>query len=373
MRRIWNKSLLGLALGGSLLFCLPALAADEGLQVDLIRKVFRQNQPDWPPLLRDNSGLLDDSFFERVDKRIRWSIDNNQIDDAIRFSMLGDMAADAVNRKSGYRLALIFAFQKSGNDELAKQLVDNVMLTHPSNPEVRYLRAAYRRAGADFVGAREDYEFLIGQGFNIAECYFYLGQMSLISDNEAQAKQEFDKAFALKPDLPGLKEIMERLAYINQSGGGAFSAIPTTGFSGSDLGAVDPKMHSSYQKQAIAALQAGKLPEAELQFKRAIVAQPKDALSWTQLGVVHFRMGRPLMASEDLRRGLNFAPKDWDAWRMLGTCLEREFDQARTLKELEGARYAYQQALEIRPNDAISRSSLERIKQKLARASAKPE
>ena len=367
-------SLLGLALGSSLWFSLPALAADEQLQVDLIRKVFRQNQPEWPPLLRDNSGLLDDSFFERVDKRVRWSIENNQIDDAIRFSMLADMAAEVVNRKGGYRLALIFAFQKSGNDELAKQLIDNVMLTNPNSPEVRYLRAAYRRSAADFVGAREDYEYLLGQGYNVAECYFNMGQMSLISDKEAQAKQEFEKAAALKPDIPGLKEILEKLSYINQSGGGAFNAIPPTGFSGSDLGAVDPKMHSSYQKQAIAALQAGKLPEAELQFKRAIVAQPKDALSWTQLGVVHFRMGRPLMASEDLRRGLNFAPKDSDAWRMLGTCLEREFDKARTLKELEGARFAFQRALEIRPTDAISRSSLERIKKKLSQASTpKPE
>lgn len=370
MRWNWNASCLAVALAGALFVSMPVSAAEEQLQVELIRKVFRLNQPEWPPLLRDNSGLLDDSFFERVDKRIRWSIDNNQVDDAIRFSMLGDMAADAANRRSGYRLALIMAFQKSGNDELAKQLVDNVMLTHPSSPEVRYLRAAYRRAGADFGGAREDYEFLIGQGYNVAECYYYLGEMSLIGEKEDQAKREFEKAHALKPELPGLKEILEKLSYLNQSGGGAFEAIPTTGFSASDVGAVDPKMHASYQKQALAALQAGKLPEAELQFKRTLVAQPKDALAWINLGVVHFRMGRSLLASEDLRRGLNLTPKDSEAWRMLGTCLEREFDKARGKKELEGARFAYQRALEIRPNDAISRASLARVQQKLSQSTS---
>ena len=72
-------------------------------------------------MLVDHRDQLDDAFFERVMARILWSVENNQVDDAIRFALVGDMASQTMGRPGQYRATLIEAFEKAGNIEAARQ------------------------------------------------------------------------------------------------------------------------------------------------------------------------------------------------------------------------------------------------------------
>ena len=63
-------------LGVSLSFAAPVQAADEASQVLMLRRVFSAPVEAWPTVLKNNTRLIDKSFFERVEARIKWSIDN---------------------------------------------------------------------------------------------------------------------------------------------------------------------------------------------------------------------------------------------------------------------------------------------------------
>jgi hypothetical protein len=67
--------------------------------VEMLRELFRRPVNDWASVLRSRPELLDDEFFESLDKRVRWGLANDHFDDAIRFQLLRDMARIATGRK----------------------------------------------------------------------------------------------------------------------------------------------------------------------------------------------------------------------------------------------------------------------------------
>ena len=352
--------ILAASLAGSLI-CAPALAVDETQQVELLRQVFRLPINEWPGKLREGSGLIDQAFFERVDKRIRWSVDNNQIDDAIRFAMVGDFACDAVGRKGGYRYAMILAFQKNGNDAQALDLIDNVMPTHPTFNEVRFLRANYRRAANEITAAREDYEYLIGQNYRIDDCHYAMGIMFLVMERESEAKKEFALALQANPKHPGALPEMERLNQRVAGGTDLFSDIPVLG---SDV-KVDPKLHAQYFQEAENELKAAKWGAAEAAFKKAIVANPKEPIYRVNMGALQYRLGRLNDAINILRGAVSLSPKNADAWRFLACSYERQFDTTQSPQDLDFAKKSFEKVLEVRPGDSIAQMSLDRLKKKV--------
>lgn len=110
-----------LLVAGALLASAPAFGATEDSQKLLLKQVFRAEQDEWPAVLVDHRDQLDDAFFERVMARILWSVENNQVDDAIRFALVGDMASQTMGRPGQYRATLVEAFEKAGNIEAARQ------------------------------------------------------------------------------------------------------------------------------------------------------------------------------------------------------------------------------------------------------------
>ena len=59
---------------------------------------------EWPEILARNRELLDASFFERCDARIRWDRQNNHPEDAMRLSEVANLACQLTGRPSEYRL-----------------------------------------------------------------------------------------------------------------------------------------------------------------------------------------------------------------------------------------------------------------------------
>ncbi|MFN8607364.1 MAG: hypothetical protein U0931_07525 [Vulcanimicrobiota bacterium] len=362
----WKKPVLCAALGCSLLAALPALAVDEGLQVQMLKQMFRQQESEWPQVLKENAGLIDDTFFERIDQRIRWSATNGQVQDAIRFSLVGDLACDAIGREGGYRLGLVEAFSKSGNDELARSMVDNILITHPNNMSARYLRAGYRRDAMDAGGALEDYQWCIEHNYQLAASYYYTAAVYVVMEKPGEARANIDKCLQIDPNFPGAREMADRLKPMAVSPGTPFGDIPLPdgGVPVTPSRKVDPKYHDQYFGKAEDALRAGKFKEAEDSYVDAINANPKYADDWIYLGALHYRLGKVELGARELVQGLRIDPKRVDAWRYAGCCYERIFDRTQSADDLKWAKQAYQKALELKPGDPVSSMGLERLASK---------
>lgn len=364
----WKKPILCAALGASLLAALPALAADEGLQVQMLKQMFRQQESEWPQILKDSAGLIDDTFFERIDQRIRWSATNGQVQDAIRFSLVGDLACDAIGRQGGYRMGLVEAFHKSGNDELARSVVDNILITNPNDAAAHFLRAGYRREAMDAGGALEDYQWCVEHTFQLAASYYYMAAIYLVMERPGEVRSAIEKCLAIDPNFPGAKELFDRVVTrtIDPGVKDAFFDIPLpdNSLAAGPARKVDPKFHDQYFGKAEDALRAGKLKDAEDSYIDAINANPKHADDWIYLGALHYRLGKPDLGARELVQGLRLDPKRVDAWRYAGCCYERIFDRTQSANDLKWAKQAYQKALELKPGDPVSSMGLERLANK---------
>lgn len=361
----WKKVILGTVLSCSLLAATPVLAVDEGLQVQMLKQMFSQQQSEWPQILKENSGLIDDSFFERIDQRIRWSATNGQVEDAIRFSLVGDLACSAIGREGGYRLGLIEAFRKAGNDELARSLVDNILITHPDNKQAHFYRAGYRRDAMDAGGALEDYQWCIDHGFEAAASYYYIAAVYVVMDRSAEARAAVEKCLAIDPKFQGAQELALRLSPKSVDPGvkGIFNDIPLpdNAVGMAPARKVEAKYHDQYFGKAEDALRAGKLREAEDSYIDAINANGSHADDWIYLGALHYRMGKIDLALREVVQGLRIDSKRVDAWRYAASCYERTFDRTQSENDLKWAKQAYQKALDLQPGDPVSVMGLERL------------
>ena len=366
----WKMPILCAALGCGLLLTLPARGADEGLQVQMLKQMFRQPQPEWPGVLKENSGLIDDSFFERIDQRIRWSAEANQVEDAIRFSLVGDFACEAIGREGAYRMGLVEAFHKAGNDEVAQGLVDNILITNPNNPLAHFYRAGYRRAQNETGGAIEDYNWCIEHNFQTANSYYFLGTISVVMDKQPEARRYFEKCLAIDPNHAQALRDMQYLAPV--AGGGKdniFSDIPVEGPANPKaIRKVEAKYHDQYFNKAEAAFRAGKFGEAEMSYEDAINAEANHADDWIYLAALHYRLGKLELGLRELRQGLTLEPKRVDGWRYVGCFYERQFDRSQAPNDLKWAKEAYKKALDLQPGDPVASMALERLGSKKPKA-----
>lgn len=357
-----------LLLAGGLLFpTLPARAADEGVQVALLKQLFRVTEPEWLAIMKDNVGALDRSFFERCDARIRWSAENNQVDDALRFAMVADTASDALGKLGSYRLQLALAFQKVGNDPLARQLLDNILLTHPEYNEARYMRAIYIQHDGDTGMALEEFQKLVDAGYRVADCEAFKGIIYEGMEKPELAIASYKKALALNPQHAIAKPRLELIAkqFVPPNGSdNMFQNVPLQGVA-AERG-VDPKLFAEYLRLGEAALKAKRFSEAETQLKNACAANPKSAVAWSTLGTLEYRMGRTQDAANYLLASVKFDPNNAANWRYLGCACERLFDSDRTARSLEQAKAFFDKALKLSPNDPVSAMAMQRLATKVA-------
>ena len=363
----WKKPLLCAALGCSFLISLPALAVDEGLQVQMLKQMFRLEQSQWPQTLKDNAGLIDESFFERIDQRIRWSATNNQVDDAIRFAMVGDFACDAVGKQGGYRLGLIEAFTKAGNSELAQSLVDNILITDPNNVPAHFLRAGFRRDQMDTGGAFEDYQWCIAHNYQVAQCYYYLAAISVVMDKPTEARKYAEECLKIDPNHEAAQGIVAKYGSqtVDPALKDVFGDIPIQGNVIQPASRkVDPKLHDQYFAKAEAAFRANKFKEAEDSYVDAINANKDHPDDWIYLAALHYRLGQFDLGLRELKTGLTLDPKRVDGWRYVGCCYERLYDRSQSADQLKQAKYAYQRALDLQPGDPVATMAMERLSSK---------
>lgn len=74
----------------------PWFSEPRATPVQMLRHLFESPVTSWPTILKRHEYLLNEQFFENVDKRILWGMENEHYDDAARFSLLRRYARQTV-------------------------------------------------------------------------------------------------------------------------------------------------------------------------------------------------------------------------------------------------------------------------------------
>jgi tetratricopeptide (TPR) repeat protein len=352
----------------------PSRAVDETIQVHFLRDLFSHDQGEWLPLLKGNPGMLDKSFFQRCDARIRWALDNNQVEDALRFALVADLASKAVNKVGKYRFGMVEYLFKSGNDPLATELLTNVLLTDPNMPEANYLGATIQMRSRNYFDAYNFYKKCCELNYMKDQSLYEMGVIDVTLNKQDKGEQEIRDAAKLNPENKDARDYVAKLdaADLNMIPG------PKNGFSGIKI-PMNPNVPravvlSPEQQRAVSAfsadgdmaLRAGELDKAENDYRNVLKVDVRNVHSLDSLGAVLYRKDLLDPAIQTLEQATAYAPKDRDGWHFLGNCLERRFDTRKARPDLDRAISAYQKAVDLAPNEPLSEMELRRASDKKA-------
>ena len=184
MRYILWASILWLAMLSSV----RSVWADEAQQVKMLKYIFAQPTDRWQQLLAENKSLLDPEFFERIEQRIHWDKAQCQVEDGIRFAMIGDIALKVVGqgprfvamlegpqavmvrraapavtsfpvRSAESRQAIrnARAAVAQGKSEMAERLYRDALVDHPKSPTGWLELARFHETHGKFELALQEY------------------------------------------------------------------------------------------------------------------------------------------------------------------------------------------------------------------------
>lgn len=366
------------ALISATLFTQSSFAVTEAEQVEVLRQVFRYPTGEWRQQLKENKKFLNRSFLDKCDQRIRWGIENNHIDDALRFSTIADFSAEIIGEKANYRTGLAEAFWKAGNTRIAREILDMVRVSSPSDLHAQFLWAGVMTELGNYPPAHSTYVELAQKGYRSAQSYYLAGQLSILSSQDTQGYKEIKKSAEL--GYPKAKTLLAKLDKIRASQTimpGSFANIPIEP-NRSDYRDVEaPKLDSNRDRKVTRERQVDPLTraqsllttsnwqEAELYYKQAIDQNSDNTQAMIGLGALLYRKGDLYQALEILRQASEKEPTSQEAWRLLGYTYERLSDRLKGDSEFLGyAQYAFEQAHTLDPNNEKNRMNLQRTKAK---------
>jgi tetratricopeptide (TPR) repeat protein len=379
--RTWKRIGVAAALAASLW----TGAAAATTSVEMLREMFNRPVTEWKQELKNNSRLLNDDFFSNVSKRIRWGMENNHVDDAFRFAMVGDFAAEAVNRPATYRIDLAEAFFKDGNTIMPGQIADNIIISSPDTEEARraqFLRGRLFETAKDLFNAYMMYKALADQKWQPADTWLKCGEISLLIGEEKRGLEELGLAAAA-----GSAEAEDILAKYkardqdwnsipalpNQPGDQTFpntdqtptapSLSPTSGETTAPP-AVPSSEVSSSDPLAMArdAMAHNHLSEGISMY--AALFDPNDPQVCREYGAALYRSGDLKTARQIFDQALARHGNDVELLRGRANTLERMYDRQGDKATLAAAIADYQKAASLDPDHQL-------LSWELARAQAK--
>lgn len=354
-----------LALNSVLILFLAVGAQAASSPVELLRDMFRRPVTEWKEVLSTSKPLLDEQFFLNVEKRIRWGIENNHIDDAFRFAMVGDFGAEIKGKPANFRIDLADLFFQAENITMAGQIVDNILVTSPTGlPAKRatFLRARMLEMQKDLFRAHQLYTELAGQGYEAGEAWFKAGQISMMIQEEKRAALEWEKAVKAGHVQAGV----ELQRYRQAVDGDWTEIIPPVANDPSRVVEKPPTVpqNEDFLVSAETALEAGDLELAKSKLQSAYQAAPQNPDVVRRMAALLYRMGSLEEAKAFLDSALARSPQDVELLRIRANTEERLYDRSRQDQYLAQALTDYSQAMKLAPNHQFLPLEYERAQAK---------
>lgn len=361
-------------LAGALLLVLTAMSAQAATTpVEMLRDIFRSPVTEWKKILGESKPLLTEQFFTNVEKRVRWGIENNHIDDAMRFAMVGDFAAEIKGRAAPYRIDLAQVFYDAQNYPMTGQMVDNIIITSPDTlpaKKAKYLKAAMAEMRKDFFAAHQLYVELAEAGYEEGNMWFKAGLVSQWLQQEKRMQEEWE--MAMRAGNPDARVELEK--YKRRIDGDWNEVLPPIDNSeGTNVALkANPNPSSTPAKpdkdarlvDVAVAIENGTLETAKDSLQELYREFPDDQEVIRQLSALLYRMGDLEEAKAFLDAQIASSPQSVDLIRFRANTFERMYDRSRETKYLESALADYKKAASMAPNHAFLPMELERAQKK---------
>lgn len=352
-RGIWLTALMCVGL---------ALAAHAKTPVEMLRDMFRKPVTEWKSELQSNNKLLTNDFFESVERRIRWGIENNHIDDAFRFAMVGDFGAEVKRRPANFRIDLAEMFFSAENYLMAGQIVDNIRISSPGTPpadQADFLRGRLLEIQGDLFEAHKTYLQLGEKGYRRGDSYYKAGLISMAIQQESRGEKELQRAADA-----GNAEARDYLQKYRDSLKGGWDSIAPADNTSKGATTGSTNTGASSDGPARLAIAAGDLGKAVIEYEKLLIKDPTNVTYLQGLAALHYRRGHLDQALEVCNRGLSAHPNDVKLLRYRGNAYERRFDRTGKGSDLTEALADYRKASAINPNDKILQLELKRASDK---------
>ena len=336
--------------------------------VEMLRDMFRRPVTEWREVLQSNRALLDQQFFSNVEKRIRWGIENNHIDDAFRFAMVGDFGSEAKNQPANFRIDLAELFFNAENYVMAGQIVDNIMVTSPDTPAAKraaFLRARLFEMQKNLFQAHEAYVELAKQNYKPDETWHKAGLISMMVNQESRGLEELKRA----KEAGSVPAGIDYDRYKSQLTGDWVESFPTApNTSGTtNEGLVNTNKgpdKAELVTEAKSAVLAGNLDLGRAKYQQAYQLDKNNPEIFRGLAAVLYRQGALGEAKAFLDEVITRDQNDPELYRFRGNVMERMFDRDKDKQNLAAAIADYQQALSLSPNHQFLQTEYQRAKSK---------
>lgn len=361
IKRVFCCAIVALVLLGGI-----AQAQAAGSQVEMLRVMFRKPASEWKQVLKESRGLLTPKFFENVERRVRWGIENNHIDDAFRFAMVGDFGSEVKGRPANYRVDLAELFMKADNRMMSGQIVDNVLVTSPGTAaakKAQYIRGQLLEMDKQLYQAHEAFRELAESNYLPKDTWYKAAQISLLIQEEKRGLDELLRAKKAGNIPAGV--LYEKL--IKQLEGDWSETIaPIPNRDGLDTRTSTKPVDSGPGPVALAKKYAeqGDLDSALSKYREAFNKNPNDKVAVLGLAAIQYRRGTLEEAKVFLDKVIPTMPNEADLYRVRANTLERLYDRKREKTFLQQALADYKKGLELQPTHQLLIMEYERARAK---------
>jgi tetratricopeptide (TPR) repeat protein len=353
-----------------LLLLTVATAQAASSPVEMLRDLFRSPVTEWKQILNQSKALLNEQFFTNVEKRVRWGIENNHIDDAMRFAMVGDFASEVKNRPAPYRIDLAQLFFDAENFTMASQMVENILITSPDTPpakRAKYLKAAMFELKQDFFSAHLLYVELAEEGYESGVMWYKAGQISMWLQQEDRGAEEWSRSLKAGHAPAGVA-LEKYKRSISGDWSEVFPAVENSAETEAAVGSnavTTPKPDADKKLvDAAVAIDNGDLASAKSILQELNRENPQDSEVTRKLSALLYRMGELEEAKAFLDAALATSPQDVELLRFRANTTERMFDRSREIEHLQAALVDYTLAVKLAPNHAFLPLEYERAQKK---------
>lgn len=342
---------------------------------EMLREMFAVPPTEWRQHLEANRRLLNDEFFTNVDKRLRWGIENNHVDDAFRFAMMGDFAAEVARRPANYRIDLAELFFKAQNSVMTRQIVDNIIITSRNTEtalKAQFLRGRLKEMEKDLFGAYQDYLELAQRKYQPAETWYKAGAISLFRGETNLALDEFTKAAAAGSQQAQVE--IERIKQLKNSDWNSIPPLqntsnqtapqlpPDSGTGQTPNSTQPPVSVEDPLAKARLALADGRVDDAVAGYSSVYDSNNLEVAR--EYGAALYRSGDLVKAKTIFDQALTKHPNDVELLRFRGNTLERMYDREGQPDNLKSALADYRKALGLSPGHALLPWELSRAEAK---------
>jgi tetratricopeptide (TPR) repeat protein len=258
-------------------------------------------------------------------------------DDAVRLATTADWLGAAAGRHADARLRLA-EFAAHRNDyAVSERLFAALRGEAPTDATVCVSLARVHLLQGKFEAARDLLAPLVRQQPQNADALAILAAACASLDLPDDARRFASRALAIAPSHPIAQSIIKR--------------------TGLASGAVPSRAPATHLEKAEALFSARRLPEALVEYQRAIADAPDNASAYLGAGDAHYFMGKPHLAAAFFEESVAIAPRAPTLF-FLGNAYAKCGD-------LDKAARAYERALEVDPDYGLARQRLQALRTQL--------